>query len=68
MNTSPFRMKRVGRGWSQGDLADQVQSQFGIRINRARISMFENGVLKLREDELQALRKILKSDFTNPDF
>jgi DNA-binding XRE family transcriptional regulator len=62
MNTNAFKVKRIELGLSQDDLADQT------KINRARISMFENGVLKLKDDELWRLKKALNSDFSNPDF
>lgn len=62
MNVSAFKNRRVELGLSQDDLAEQT------KINRARISMFENGVLKLKDDELWRLKKALKADFTNPNF
>jgi len=62
MNVSAFKIKRIELGLSQNDLVELT------KINRARISQFENGVLKLKDDELWRLRKALKSDFKNPDF
>ena len=62
MNTSPLKIERVKQGLSQGELADQT------KVPRWRISMYETGVLKLRDDELQRLKKALRSEFSNPDF
>jgi transcriptional regulator with XRE-family HTH domain len=62
MNKSALKVERVKRGLTQKDLANQT------KIPRFRISMYESGVLKLRDVELQRLREALKSDFSNPDF
>ena len=62
MKTSMFKVERIKRGLTQGELADQT------KIQRWRISMFESGVLKLRDDELLRLKEALKTEFSNPEF
>lgn len=62
MKTSPLRIERTRQGLSQSELSEQT------KVSRVRISMYESGVLKLREDELRRLREILKGDFANPIF
>jgi len=62
MNTNTFKVERIRQGLTQSDLANQT------KIPRFRISMYETGVLKLRDDELRRLKEILKSEFSNPNF
>jgi predicted transcriptional regulator len=60
MNTSTLRIERVKKGLTQGDLAKQT------KVPRWRISMYESGVLKLRDEEIKRLGEALKSNFSNP--
>jgi transcriptional regulator with XRE-family HTH domain len=60
MNTSQLRIERTKRGLTQDELSNQT------KIPRFRISMYEAGVLKLREDELRRLSQAFKCEFNNP--
>lgn len=62
MKTSPLKVERTKQGLSQGQLSDQT------KVPRWKISMYESGILKLRDDELRRLKEALKSEFSNPDF
>jgi predicted transcriptional regulator len=62
MNTNALKVERVRKGLSQDELASQT------KVPRWRISMYETGVLKLKDDELRRLKEALKSEFSNPNF
>ena len=62
MNISALKIERTKRGLTQIELANQT------KIPRFRISMYESGILKLRENELELLKKFLECNFSNPEF
>ena len=54
--TNRFKMARLLKGMTQFDVSQQTTP----RISPARLSLFENGHIELRDEEIEDLEQILQ--------
>ena len=55
-----LRRVRTLRGWTQTELAKQVQEQEGVKLHPTYISMIERGSRSMNMRRLELLCKVLK--------
>jgi transcriptional regulator with XRE-family HTH domain len=60
MKVNPLRIMRTQKGITQNELSRLAE------VPHYKLSMFENGILKLKPEELRRLSQVLKTDLSNP--